>query len=93
MCLKVVVQRKRVPGSSEMLDGPLPTGQEEFALGIRTSSKIDTMSTGKASDYETVSQRHIYQSIAAFTLDSSSNFSSSGPTAFRNSSSFKHSKS
>lgn len=33
------------------------TGQEGIASEIRTSSKIDTMSTGKANDYGTMSKR------------------------------------
>ena len=84
---------KGYPAPERCVTAHGPPDRKEIALGIRTSSKIDTMSTGKASDCETVSQRHKNQNIAAVTLDSSSNFSSSGPTTLRNSSSFRHSKS
>ena len=90
---KVLHNGEGCPAPERCLTAHGPPNRKGFPLGIRTSSKIDTMSTGKASDCETVSQRHTNHNNAAVTLDSSSNFSSSGPTTLRNSSSFRHSKS
>ena len=49
---------KGSPAPERCLTAHCPSDRKKIALGIRTSSKIDTMSTGKASDYKAVSQRY-----------------------------------